>query len=778
MIAAACSKQEMALETPSHKASQSFAASFENYKTTFNTETGAVAWAVGDDVKLAWRPDECVSEALTSADIKESGAAVFYAEPAKTDTLFAVYPSSITVDSYKYNDFLKITIPDVQDGQFAHANVSAAKYIDNKFAFQNAGALLKFTVPAGVKKVIISSFSENALVGKINIGFPEGVISYNGVISGTGKSQITVNVEGEGTYYAAVVPGTHKGIYVSMYDAASTLVGEKQTFKDVEISRGQVKLLGTLPETKLTDKYFVKVDGAGTKDGSSWDNAADLAAMKTAYSAGSLDKKNVYLAAGSYLFETQSGFALNTAYNIKFFGGFPADASGEALDGRDIEANKTIFDGNRMGRILIVTKGEYTYDGITFYRAYRSGTIDDGSALILQGCGNQIIRNCTFLNNENAVKNGGAIRLKAASTSTVLMENCFLQGNIAKADGGAILYESGIFISRNNKYYRNQSLMCGDGDVAVVEGGGGAIHVNAALTATFSGDHFYMNKALKASASAVYVGNNTSNNTWAYDLRFTNCVFEGNRADSRGAVRTSGSTGKVYYNACAFVKDTVNTVASAIQANTKIAIHNCTFYQNINRSSSNACNIYYSTDALISNTSIRLGGDSSVGIRATGGLNSAIVNTQIYNGLKGAAIVLTSGKKLYSYGHNILGTAGTTVITDSGSGYSLKDADHTDYTYCYNATTQPWKLDPQYIGNPYWVLKWNAWPAPGKPAGYELCTPARVETAIDAFDTATSMDVKTWLNEIGYLNKDQRGTTRSATAIWPGSYDNSATVTL
>lgn len=775
MIVTACAKQELAFDAASQGAKQTFKATFENYKTTFDDQTGAVAWAIGDAIKFIWAGGESLSDPLTAADIT-GGAATFHGEPARTDSLYTVYPSSIVVDTYVANEHMLVNFPDVQDGQFAHANISSSKYLNGHFVFQNVGALLKFAVPEGVTRVVISGNGPNPLVAKVKLGFPQGNISYAGYVAGSGVNEITVNVNGAGTYYAAVIPENQQGLYVSMFDSADQLIGEKQTFKDIEIARGQVKLLGTLPETRLTDKYFIKAEACGDGDGSSWDNAADLAKFKEDYATAGFDNMNVHIAAGTYLFESQAGFTLDKNKTFRFIGGYPADATGESLNGRNPEAYPTVFDGNKTGRILVVSSGSYAYDGITFQNACRTEKADNGSALIFQACGDQTVRNCKFLNNENTKAHGGALRITASKTATIILENNLFEGNKAFANGGVAYYNSGILHSKNNKYYRNESLNAKDDGSVMSEGGGGAFQIAEAVTATFEGDHFLRNKALTACSSAIYVGTGTSSNTLEYDLRFHKCVFESNRAHNRGTVRTVGTAGKVYYNACSFVRDTVRQYASAIQSNCKAVIHNCTFYSNLNNDATGASNIYYSTDALISNTSIRLSGNSSVAIRAAGGLNSVIVNSIAFNGQTGADIVMTSGKKLFSYGHNILGTAGTEVI--SGTGFELKDAEHADYTYLYNAKTQPWKLDPGYVGSPHWVLKWTKWPAPGKPDGYELCTPARVEAAIDAFDKATSMGVKAWLNELGYLNKDQRGTTRSSETIWPGSYDNSASSTL
>lgn len=776
--AVSCTKNELTGPETGIKNYRVFAAEFgDQTKTALNDATGAVSWAEGDAIKIFWNASDVqqnvVSEALTAEGAAETPVK-FMAEAEPEGNTYAVYPSSVAP---VINGFLEIPIPAVQTGVFADANILVAKWVDGKFVFRNVCGFLQFSVPEGVTKVVWTGDCVTPLAGSIKVGFPSN-ISLNGLASGSESNEITVNVSGAGTYYAAVAPGKYESLYVAMYNG-DELVGEKQTFNAVEVARCQVKKMGAMPTTLLTDGYFASPAGAGSKDGSSWDNAADVAALRAALASANADGKKFYLAAGTY--NWTADLSLGVAGTFAIYGGYPADATGKSLSGRNPETNKTILDAGGTKRIFVVTKPSVTFDGLTLQNAKRTGTADAGSALILQGAGNTTINNCVFRNNVNESGRGGAMRIAMGETVVIKITNSVFEYNQATGaattgtvgDGGAIVMTGGILISRNNTYFKNVSTY------AATEGGGGAIQIEPAsgktLTAEFDGDLFDRNTALKSTGSAVY-----ASGSGTYVIKFNNCAFMHNRASSRGCVRSknTAAANKLMFNACSFAADTVAQYGSAIHSQSYTAIHNCAFYSNINTSATGASNIYFSANTLISNTSIRLGGNSSVGIREVGGVGSIVVNNIVTNTLSGADLDIASGKSITSYGHNLFGTSGTDAVNAVGT-YTVEDpVNHADYCYLYNKDTQPWRILPDWYGAPNYVLKWTEWPAPGKPEDYELCTPARVEAAIDQFDVNTSMGVKAWLNELGALNTDRRGTARSTTAIWPGSYDNSATASL
>lgn len=794
--AVSCTKNEMEGPAAVPSGFRSFQAVIgDQVKTELDETTGSVAWAEGDAIKIIWKNGgSAVSEALTA-----EGAAVtpvtFLAECEPDGNTYAIYPS--TIDA-AYTGYVEVTVPDVQTGAFEDVNILAAKYLDNKLCFQNVCGYLQFIVPEGVTKVVWTGDCINPLVGRVNVGFPDG-ISVNDIVDGTGKNEITINVSGAGTYYAAVVPGTFTNLYVGMYNG-DTLVGDKQTFNEVTVARAQVKKMGDMPAdgSQVTNKRFVTVSGAGTKDGSSWENAMDKTAFVSALKQSSSNGLNFYLAEGEYVTGEMSLNVASTSYSL--YGGYPADATGVCLNGRDPELHETIFDGGGANRLFVIQQLSIVFDGITIRNALRTeANKDAGSALVFESCGDMLVNNCKILDNTNAGGNGGAIRVHTLAASVVTITNSLIEGNktLASPDpnektklgsGGAICLAKGNLVSKNNIYRFNS---CSS---RYQEAGGGVIMLytdtNVAINFTSENDLFQNNRALNSTGAVIYAAAQSGG---SYVIKANKSVFYKNRANNRGCIRHGTSSSKAMFNACTFAADTVASYGSTLHLNGPTAVHNCVFYANINTSSTGAANIYSSSNLLFSNSSLRLGGQSTTGIYYGGGINSIIVNSILYNtgtsstapNAKSTISMNASGKNFTSYGHNIIEMFSSSEdLSPIGGSYPecfvCKDASDADYLHTVTLVdgVKTWCLDPQWISSPNFVLKFTEWPAPGKPDGYELCTPARVEAAVDAFDAATSIGVKTWLNEVGGLNTDRRGTARSTTAIWPGSYDNSATAEL
>lgn len=787
LAAGSCSKNEMLPAGIEETGYTLFKASVGSgaleSRTTLDALSGKVSWAEGDAIKVLWKdgtPQNAVSEPLAASSIAQDGSAVFRAECEPVGNTYAVYPS--TVDA-EYVDYVKVVIPSVQDGDFAHCGILASKWDGSRFSFRQVCGFLQFSVPEGVDRVVWSADNLSPIAGKADVGFPDGEITVAAV--GDGVHEITVNVSGAGTYYVAVAPGDYESMYVAMFEG-ETLKGEKRTFNKVSVARGQMKKMGTLPAdgTFLSDKFFVKP--AGTGDGSSWDNAAGLSDLLAKLSAeGNI---NAYLASGTYSVTEEVALANTGTKNV--YGGYPADASGVSLIGRDVKANETVFDGGNNNRIFVVSKSEINFDGLVFQNAKNTAN-NIGSALILQSSGalQHRVNNCVFRDNNNtgAACTGGAMRI-AGNLATTTVSNCLFENNVSACDGGALGVQSGNAIFRNNVFRNNKANGTKLNGAESSEVGGGAIKITNAnsnlMTVSFDGDLFEGNTAAK-SASAVYC---KANSTYAYEVKFNNCVFINNSANSRGCVRSNSTVSKVFFNACTFAANKMVQYGNSLHLQTPAAIHNCVFYNNVNSSATGASVIYHDKDILITNSTIRLGGASTTGINHVGGVESIIANNIIWNngsssesGNAKSSIVVASGKTLTSYGHNIIGLNNADAATKpvSGSDFVTNSAEHSDHIYVFtNAEGNTWKLDPTWVSAPWYLLKWTAWPAPGKPEGFELATPARVEAAIDAFDTATGLAFKAWLNEIGALNADHRGTLRSDTAIWPGSYDNSATSSL
>ena len=116
-------------------------------KTSIDTETGAVAWTDGDQLKFDYEIAKVDSEPVVSEPLQSvsDGVATFYAEvPAEfgmttaeyKETLqdgatnsrhmYVSYPASVETE-YEFSEY-DVTIPAVQDGTFANASIALAKW--------------------------------------------------------------------------------------------------------------------------------------------------------------------------------------------------------------------------------------------------------------------------------------------------------------------------------------------------------------------------------------------------------------------------------------------------------------------------------------------------------------------------------------------------------------------------------------------------------------------------------------------------------------------------
>lgn len=471
-------------------------------KTSIDLGTGVVSWNEGDAIKLVWELSKNVgsstSETLTAENIVEGTASFSVEAPADFENetteatsrhMYAVYPSTLEVD-YSNASSLYVTVPDVQDGSFANASVSLAKwYYGKPLAFKNLCGLVQVVVAdEAVRKIVLEANTD--IAGKVDVGgFDGGVVNVKSVKEG--KKTITVNVNGAGTYYIAVLPSTLEGFYVALYDEKNELIGDKFSDNTLTVARKQVRKLGTLA-TGFSDRYYVKVNGTG--DGSSWDNAAGLSDLKTLVASNTV--KNVYIAAGTYNFGGSNfGSNADAAANFSVYGGYPADATGYSIANRDVVNNATIFDGGRTEtttgdkRIWVIQKGTFLINGIIFQNAYRASTADIGSAVILEGAVNVTFTDCVFQNNTNlqtpkeGTLGGGALRLANSSVSE--FNNCKFLNNTTDYDGGAAHVSASAKVTFNGCEF--------SGNTATHDGG--AVYQTGSTEVEFNACEFYSNSA-------------------------------------------------------------------------------------------------------------------------------------------------------------------------------------------------------------------------------------------------------------------------------------------
>ncbi|MBR0298790.1 MAG: hypothetical protein IJQ93_00570 [Bacteroidales bacterium] len=435
------------------------------FSATLETDDDATKTALQDDNKVNWSKDDQIlavwdggskeSEALT-----EGGAsASFTVNDMEGNPQYAVYPSTLT-SSYDGASF-KVTIPSTQDGSFSKAAVEVAQVSDSDLAFKNLGGLMKLTITsADVRTVTISSNDGTALAGKATVTFDTaGVPSVASVEEGT--STVTLSFTGEPSteepYYVAVLPCELKaGVYIEFKNGEGTVIGEKMTGKTLSVARRQICNFGEVTIVTITDKYFVTVGGNGLKDGSSWENAADYAALKAHLTQNSVKNKKIYMAAGTYT-STESVTITNTSFSI--FGGYPTDATGTSLAGRNITANETVFDGNNAYSIFTTNSSTINpvFDGVSFKNAANSTYNGNGSALILNKVGTAVFNSCLFDNNENTATGNTAGGIVYTGFGNITFNHCTFKNNQVTSAGGAIYANGGTIILNGCHFEKNHS---------------------------------------------------------------------------------------------------------------------------------------------------------------------------------------------------------------------------------------------------------------------------------------------------------------------------------
>lgn len=559
-------------------------------------EDGTVLWSAGDKIAFVYEVDgttgTSVSEALTAEDIKEDGSATITvqvpaafseAEFSGTRRLSAVYPSETTA-AFEGNE-LKIMVPEEQDGTFAHASISSATWAgSNSLSFKNVCGLLRLE-------------TDDAETRKITIASGESVVA-------------SLSVSGAGTWYAAVLPTTLKGFEVTLTSADGEEISKKSTTNDCNVQRGHITPLGLI--RGFDDRFYVSISGKGAKDGSNWDNAADLAGLKALVAKASV--KNVYMATGTYSVSETLATAEEAA-EFKVYGGYPADAKGCTLKGRDIKTNTAAFDGGSSKQIWEISKGKLAFDGVAFNNAKSDS---DGGAIAVKG-GEVKLTDCAFNNDE--AQNGGALY----ANGNVEMHNCTFNGTHATVRGGAIAIQDAVVIAENCTFTESHSENHGGAVVLNSEkselhltggkfsgcysqsGNSGVISHNAGKVVA-NGVTFENNTLKGGSNSAVSRINKWVNNSAEgspCEATYSNCIFTGN---------TNPGNTEQYTGGCFAV------------GKAKVRINDCTFENNSAYRGSVLTTVESSADVIIS------------GGTMTG--NNSVSNGGIYNNEKAGTSII------------------------------------------------------------------------------------------------------------------------------------------
>ena len=770
-------------------------------KTELN-EDGSVLWSVGDKMRFIYEVDgtagSAVSEALTAEDIKEDGSATITVEVPSafsddefsgTRRLSAVYPSETTA-AFERGE-LKVTVPAEQDGTFAHASISSADWSgSNSLVFKNVCGLLKMEV-------------EDADAAKLVITTGETTVA-------------TLNVNGAGTYYAAVLPTTLEGFKSEVKNAAGETIARKSTSNALEVKAGHITTLGVI--SGFDHRFYVSVSGKGTKDGSSWDNAADINGLKELVATDT--EKNIYMTAGTY--SVAKALTSDAAGTAKFsvYGGYPADATGHSIKVRDIAANVTALDGGEASRLWVIKQGTFSFDGLTFQNA--SCDSDNGAALSFNGAG--VVANiydCTFSGNKvtdgnNSTKglSGGAIHVGEAN---VTVENCSFSKNYGRNGGSlytnsdkATLTVKDCQFTEDYTYNTGGSINNSNGTQTIenctftkcynLAGTGGAVHINgASAVQTLKGCTFSECEA-KSNKPYTTEDNNACGGALSVQdayLDIDGCVFDGNMGSAGSAMLIQSGNGFIRVNDCTF-RNNKGASRGLIQTNGKAVLfmNNCRIYDNTLRTNQWGTVIHGGNPSVVcmnncsihNNPSVQTGGNS-VCLNNDGFL--VVVNTTVI-GDNAKSLCRsnnnTSSKSFGYYDNCVLANTSSTGLVfvkekDSiikaynsligkkareTDGDWLKLTDVTEDAELSFAAGASFDKDKGY-----WL--WNG-PADTFAKTDETAVKERLN-ALDSNNDNTRLNgafapkFVEWVESLGGFAKDQAGNSRSASGTWPGSVE-------
>lgn len=431
-------------------------------KTILDETTGSVSWAVGDMLKLICEDgSDFTTDALSEADLKDGGkTATFKATVKAGKTLkWAVYPSDIATELTTDGKF-SVTVPQVQDGKFKHASIEAGEIgKDNSIALKNVCALLKFTIAnEGAAKVFIGG-NGAPLNGKVNISASILETSYTAskdVPDYQPNVEVSVG-DPSTTYYAAILPTKTTGLSMQIYSADNKLLAENISSNVLDAPRKTIKNLGELRSTPFANKRFVTKNGAGDKQGLSWENAWSFQTLISKLQGTALTDHVIFITEGNIKPSTGT-ISLKDNTKFKIYGGYPTNLTGVTTTDRDINKHATSFvgkdrNGDKDNARLFVYNGTATgtetlFDGVGFNDTYqwvleKEFDVYAGTCLLIGASKNVYCVNCRFNNNYKVGNGIMRIGSTGSTSANATFERCVFSNNTVTGEGLIRVYSKG-----------------------------------------------------------------------------------------------------------------------------------------------------------------------------------------------------------------------------------------------------------------------------------------------------------------------------------------------
>lgn len=445
-------------------------------KTILDETSGSVSWAKGDKLKLVCEDgSDFTTEALTEADLKDGGKTATFKATVKSGKAlkWAVYPSEI-VTSLNGGKF-SVTVPQVQDGNFEHASIEVGEIgADNAIALKNVCALLKFTVA-----------DENTTAAKVFIGGNGAPLNGTATITSDilatfytnedipdYQPNVEVSVSGPGKYYAAILPAKTTGLSMQIYSANNTLLAENISSNVLDAPRKAIKNLGELRSTKFANKRFVTKDGAGDKQGLSWENAWSFQTLISKLQGTALTDHVIFISEGDIKPSTGT-ISLKDNTRFKIYGGYPTNLTGVTTTNRDINKHSTAFvgkdrNGDKDNARLFVYNGTATgtetlFDGVGFNDTYqwvleKEFDVYAGTCLLIGASKNVYCVNCRFNNNYKVGNGIMRIGSTGSTSANATFERCVFSNNTVTGEGLIRVYSKGKLTLKDCDFFEANTI--------------------------------------------------------------------------------------------------------------------------------------------------------------------------------------------------------------------------------------------------------------------------------------------------------------------------------